>query len=385
MHNSATASNETKEVPGDFLARGSSPALTREWPPAEPGSLASRITSIWKEVLEVEQVEHEDNFFDLGGNSLRAVQALLAIEAVCERELPVAFLYQHPTFSDLIAALQSELPPAAHSSLIAIQQGTLPPLFWLPGATSNTTILLGNAAYIFRLARALGPERTVYSVYQEHQADATLPTIEKMAANLLRDVISTQPTGPYYLAGWSFGGLLAYEMARQLHEAGREVALVAVVDQVGPGYPRRRPWRQRPMAFWNEWRRRPAPAKWTDPVTSLIRSVRVEITQLFRKLGRIFGRRNDWDRVIRLETEYLRAHRPYSGHVTLFVSPETLLATEGAVSTIHDPNLGWGALSPSVETHVLSGTHHTIFDEPRLPQLTDVLLQRMAESLPSAS
>ncbi|MEM9666955.1 MAG: alpha/beta fold hydrolase, partial [Bacteroidota bacterium] len=200
-------------------------------PPLTPTEL--QMVALWEEVLEVRPISTTDSFFDLGGHSLLAALLFARIEETFERVIPLASLFAHPT-PKALAALMQEPGGGRRQSPVCIQPGTDPdrrPLFLLPGAG-------GSVTKFYKLARHLGLEYPVYGlevrgIDGREDAHTDIPS---MAAYHLEELLATQPEGPYLLGGFSSGGLVAYEMACQLHEAGHEVADVILFDTYNPVY-----------------------------------------------------------------------------------------------------------------------------------------------------
>ena len=188
--------------------------------------LEKQIATIWQEVLGVPQVGIHDNFFQLGGSSLLAVQLFTQIEKVCGQHLPLATLFQATTVEQLANLLHQEQQSALWSSLVAIQSGgSKPPLFALHEVT-------GHILFYRDLARQLGPEQPFYGL-QPLGLDGKqtpLTRFEDMADHYIKEIRSLQPEGPYFLLGFSMGGLLAFEIAQQFHAQGQKVALLALID-----------------------------------------------------------------------------------------------------------------------------------------------------------
>jgi oxalate---CoA ligase len=184
------------------------------------------LAGVWRELLGVEQVGIYDDFFELGGHSLLAVRLLARIEKVFGRVVPLAMLMNGATVEGLAELLEQETWAAPLSSLVQIQAGdSRPPLFCIHAKTGNVVIYK-------ELARYLGQDQPVYGL-QARGVDGRqepLTRVEEMAAYYLEEIVAVQPEGPYLLFGYSFGGLVAYEMARQLNEQGRQVALLALGD-----------------------------------------------------------------------------------------------------------------------------------------------------------
>ncbi|GAB4215807.1 MAG: hypothetical protein OHK0022_56140 [Roseiflexaceae bacterium] len=189
----------------------------------------------WEELLGVRPVGLDDNFFDLGGHSLLAVQLVTRIQAWAGRNVPLATLIQHPTVGGLAQWLRRQ-PDTAWSPLVPIQPlGQRPPFFCVHPAG-------GGVLGYYDLAQSLGTSQPFFA-FQAPGLDGLRPcltTLETMAATYLAELRRVQPHGPYYLGGMSFGGFVAFEMAQQLHQAGEQVALLALIDTAappGPGQP----------------------------------------------------------------------------------------------------------------------------------------------------
>ena len=204
---------------------------------APQDDLDLQLLKIWEKTLNVSPIKMEDNFFELGGHSLLAVALITEIEKTYKKELPLSILFQSPTVHQLAKALRQEgcLPSA--QALVTIQKGdsSKPPLFCIYG------IFL-----YYELAKYLGADQTVYGVYLEEEVHAaqsekpdqvpnSLVSITELATRYLKEIRSHQPVGPYFLAGESLGGLVAFEMAQQLHLQGEEVALLGLFDSAIPG------------------------------------------------------------------------------------------------------------------------------------------------------
>ena len=187
---------------------------------------AKRLSRIWRELLAIDAIALDQNFFDLGGDSSLAVRMFSQIEEIFGVKLPLATLYEAPTIEELARILRGEVASSGWSPLVAVQPlGSRPPLFCMHGA--------GGTVLIYRdLSRHLGLDQPLYGL-QSQGLDGDRPpltTVEEMAALYLKDIRRTQPHGPYFLAGYCGGGTIAYEVAQQLQEAGERVALLAMFD-----------------------------------------------------------------------------------------------------------------------------------------------------------
>jgi amino acid adenylation domain-containing protein len=185
-----------------------------------------QLVAIWEELLEARPIGIRDNFFHLGGHSLVAVWLIQRMHQVFGKKLSLATLFAHPTIEQLAIALELQEGPRPRVPLVAVQSiGTKRPFFYLHGDRT-----LGSF-YCFTLARALGPDQPFYALGPYGFDDEILPkSVEEMAAAHIEVMRSVQPEGPYLIGGWCIGALMAYEVARQLDEAGQAVDALILMD-----------------------------------------------------------------------------------------------------------------------------------------------------------
>jgi amino acid adenylation domain-containing protein len=188
--------------------------------------LELQLIEIWKEVLRREQIGLRDNFFDLGGHSLLAMRLVDKVERLVEQKLPLSILFQGATVEQLAATLRQRGGKVREQLLVSIQpEGSRPPLFLVHSAS-------GNVMSYVTLARRLGREQPVYGLQSKGLDPDRKPTarVEDMASEYLEELFAVQPEGPYFLGGWSMGGVIAFEMARQLTAQGKSVAPLVLID-----------------------------------------------------------------------------------------------------------------------------------------------------------
>ncbi len=201
-----------------------------------------KLKNLWLDVLGCNDFSEHENFFSLGGNSLLAVQLLTKISTNFGINLPLSVLLEAPEFSNFVNSVKDTLPsqskginsapsiPNIFTSLVQIRSGGKKnPLFCFHGVG-------GNVLNYVRLAGGVDKERPFYAL-QSKGADGKvdfLNSIEEMAAHYIREMKLVQPTGPYLLAGGSMGGTLAFEVARQLSEAGDLIEKLIMFDTFGP-------------------------------------------------------------------------------------------------------------------------------------------------------
>jgi len=195
-------------------------------------AVEQRLVAAWEAVLEVSPIGVQDDFFALGGHSLLAVQLFAKIEKTLGKKLPLTLLYQRPTVAQLAEVIraQDRLTPESCPILVPINiSGSTPPFF----------LLQGKDALPF-IERSLGEDQPLYYLQSPLETDEN-PfigcDIEGVAAGYLQEMRRVQPGGPYFFGGFSLGGLLAFEIARQLHEQGSKVGLLFLVSPASPGGP----------------------------------------------------------------------------------------------------------------------------------------------------
>jgi thioesterase domain-containing protein/acyl carrier protein len=188
-----------------------------------------RLAALWAEVLGREAIGIRNNFFDLGGNSLSAVRLMNRIEREFERTAPLSLLFQNPTIETLASALHDR-SAMKWSCLVPLStEGTGEPLFLVHP-------VMGHIFSFLDLARSLKGTRPIYALQALGLSgtDAPHTSIEDMAAYYLQEIKTVQLKGPYYLVGWSLGGLIAYEMASQLERSGESIAFLGLLDTGKP-------------------------------------------------------------------------------------------------------------------------------------------------------
>ena len=203
------------------------PRLKDDYVP--PGrQVEQRLVSIWEDVLDIRPIGIDDDFFELGGHSLLAASLLARLDQAFGLALPLGVLVTAPTVRLLADHYASSNGTGTAAAIVPLTAaGDRPPVYAMPG-------LYGNVLCYADLSRALGAGQPFYaleSVGLDGRA-APLASIEEMATVYLRDVRSIQPHGPYALIGACFGGTVAYEMTRQLLEAGEDVAFLGLLDPV---------------------------------------------------------------------------------------------------------------------------------------------------------
>jgi acyl transferase domain-containing protein/thioesterase domain-containing protein/acyl carrier protein len=207
-----------------------------------------RIAEFWRELIGVKQIGVDDNFFDIGGHSLIAVRLFRSIRKEFGVDLPISTLFEAPT----IGLLAKLLPVAANDEVDVQPSGAAEPVHELIHRVamhvqvdkSATPLFIcagmfGNVLNLRQLARQLGTQRTVYGLQARGIYGTTPPheTFEEAAASCIAEMRAVQPKGPYMVAGFSGGGVVAYEMAQQLLAVGEQVSHLVMLDTPVPAQP----------------------------------------------------------------------------------------------------------------------------------------------------
>jgi len=189
---------------------------------------STQLRRIWQELLGIESIGLDQNYFDLGGDSPMAVHLFAQIEKIFKVKLPLAILFEAPTIEELVRIVRRKASAFDWSPVVAIQpDGTRPILFCVHGAGGNVLIYR-------ELSQHLGCDQPFYGLQCQGLGgqQPLLTKIEEMASLYVQEIQSVQPHGPYFLGGYCMGGTVAYEIAQQLTARGEQVALLAFFDTI---------------------------------------------------------------------------------------------------------------------------------------------------------
>ncbi|HKV35213.1 MAG TPA: amino acid adenylation domain-containing protein [Pyrinomonadaceae bacterium] len=340
-----------------------------------------QLAEMWEEILNVRPIGLTDNFFDLGGHSILGLRLMARIQKQFDLDLPLATLFDGGTVEHL-ASIIRQRTVAEPTHLVTLQQGgSRQPIFFMHPIGG------GIVCYAY-VARNLEADRPVYAL-AAYERDDPHESVETMAAAYIEEMRRVQPHGPYLLGGWSFGGFLALETARQLSAMGEEIGLVAILDCEAPGLADK----------WQDGE----PVDEDDPMV------------LARQLEIIANRKD----ALQIDEEYLRqlshddqllyvmdlaktAHimplelnlvqvkrsirnlktrvhagrnylpQAYPGKITLFRCTEVFPRYQAFLEA--DPTWGWKDISSqSIDLHMIPGAHETIVIEPNVQVLAERL------------
>ena len=333
---------------------------------APTNELEAQLAKIWETVLDKTPVGIRDNFFELGGHSLLAARLMHRIEQQLGERLPLAALLQAPTIEQLAKILRHEEASAGFSSLVAIQpEGMRLPFFCVHGVG-------GNVVGFRDLARHLGNDQPFYAL-QPQGLDGKrecLTSIPEMAERYIQEIRKVQPEGPYRIGGYSFGGLVAYEMAQMLEAQGIEVSLLALFDTY-PGKMESRASQLKNL--------RTLPLK--EQVGFLFKKGSFVLMTLQKRLELQFlprALRNVRQSCAKAAGNY--DVQPYRGKVTLF------RVREKSVGSLNDPYaIWWRVAGEGVDLREISGDHLSLLKEPQVRFLAEELGNCLTQSVNEGS
>jgi amino acid adenylation domain-containing protein len=335
--------------------------------------LEASLCQSWGEILNVHPLGIHDNFFELGGHSLLAVRLLEQIARQYGRRLPLVSLFEAPTVAQLASLMRREEQQAAQIALVPIQaQGVQQPFFFLPN--------FGGGLFNLKpLANAMGVQRPFYS-FQPRGLDGNQPphnSLPEMAAYYIRAMRAFQPEGPYLIGGFCFGGVVAYEMARQLEAQGQRASLLAIVDGYAPGQAvQGRSFRRlwiflRNFPYWlHDFLGMGPREMWVN----IRRRMLMIGKQLVGKFGKpvevrpadlvIHQPPDTPDSYQRLMEAHMQAILDYRAG-TYRGCVKVLRVQRMPLFSQYDPDLGWGRLAHGgVEIEFVPGGHHNMLEPP---------------------
>lgn len=229
----SVGTSETERDLSTVSPRRDSDAVCEEDAMPPQDVLELQLIRLWERVIGIEPIGIEDDFFELGGTSLVALQLIDEIESSLGKRIPLDALLQKATIEHQAKILRRKKWSPPWTTVVPIQpKGSRPPLFVIPPYA--TSVILYND-----LARYLGSEQPTFGL-AAWGLDGEHPPYSEMDGlvdHLIKEVQKVRPHGPYFFGGYSFGGRVAYEMACQLDVRGCGTAVVALFDTHGPGYP----------------------------------------------------------------------------------------------------------------------------------------------------
>ena len=336
--------------------------------------LEHQLVQVWEKVLDLKQIGIDDNFFDLGGHSLKALQLFAEIEKTWHKKLLLAVLLESPTIAELAKIIRTG-ETSNWSPLVLLKPSeNESPLFCIHP-------LGGNLFDYHTLSKVLDIHRPIYGL-QPRGIDGKqqpIERIEDMASYFIQSIQTVQPQGPYFIAGYSFGGIVAFDIARQLTERGEKVAFLGLVDIRCPVIAELdTPFRE-----------------WVDIQLDRIRklTIKQQFEYIYEKLFKpksqayrdeIVATLSDLDiftpelvKVLDCNVQAAKDYQPqtFSGKATLFWSEYQDWYIK------KHPTLGWGNLVvDGLDIQRIPGNHTTLMQEPHVRVLAEKLQSSIAEA-----
>jgi amino acid adenylation domain-containing protein len=331
-----------------------------------------KIADVFARVLGLGKVGVDDGFFDLGGDSLSGVVALDLIERATGLAIPPHVLFESGTVRALANHAQSTGP--TESAILLNGKFSGPPLFMLSGI------------HIYReLAKRLDGQYSAYGVFARREVGAFDPasgfhSVEDLARDYVAIIRGHQPAGPYRLLGYSFAGLVAYEVAQQLRAAGEEVRFLALVDAVLPEWTQGLRFRLAQIARLRSAPLRNIAAFVSRRLREKFGAPHMEFMRYRndKRLGPLEERRDAVNRDA--AAQYMPRIQPFVGHVTLIASGERLRE-----DPLKSPSCGWSPHVPSLDIHTVDADHFRLMsDDPYVSEMAEVLAGQMRQADASA-
>jgi amino acid adenylation domain-containing protein len=385
--------------------------------------IESILLEIWQDLLRIKSVTIHDNFFELGGHSLLATQMTSRVRDALDIELPLKSVFEAPTIaqlSSIILTLKNapstlKVPPlvrldrsayrhtrsVSHGNSSGIQNSSLqdiakPTTSWSPlvpltlGKSREPFFcvhpMFGVVFPYLELANLLNSDRSFYGLQPLGLDGKTPPLnrIEAIAAYYIEAIRTLQPQGPYFLGGWSFGGLVAFEMAQQLRQVGQQVELLALLDTPAPGKPLS--FRQSlkfllGTALWStlpfmldftilaanriqSWYPKLSRWKWSALLPVIPEASRLQLLDESAILPLL--------RIVYANAQAVSRYVPQHYH-------DRMILFTAAESPENDPTLGWSGLTTDLRCHSVSGNHLSLLKQPHVQMLAQQLGQYLSD------
>ena len=336
-----------------------------------------QMAAIWQSLLRIEKVGITDNFFALGGHSLIALMLVSRARRELGLEFPLAKILEHPTIASLLESLEAPAPPVARNITTLNPGGTRAPIILVSG--------LGGYGFVFQgLAKFLGDDQRLLilnAVGAEDESEGHNHSIEELAAIYEPQILEASAQGPVILGGYSFGVLVAYEIAHRLRARGRPVPLLVSFDGYAPCFPKLLPLPKRLLSHARAFLSADGPGR------------RVYLRdRLARLKGRIYialGRPEDAEapvpfadpetdrRLRKLAAGLDRAaalYRPTHTAEGDLLLIKTSISEQWIGNSMDDPIYGWNEwCHGKIEVVTVPGEHLTLFEAENQQRMADAV------------
>jgi amino acid adenylation domain-containing protein len=369
-----------------------------------------RLVAVWESVLETTGLGVKDGFFDVGGDSLKALGLMIEIERTFEKTLPMSTLLTHPTVEDLAALIEGKGRDQNAPILLKSASNARPPVFLIHDGD-------GEVLLYRNLALRLHRDHAVYGIGPHSRGE--FPMLHSRMSDVVdhytAQIRTVQPHGPYLLGGLCIGGFIAFEIARKLESEGEQVAHVALIDVAHVTTPGKSVAARRFDRFGQAFTKNQQEQRFGTRLAGILstttkkaRNVLVyETRSRYRKL-----RNNTKMRLFRVfldnklelpdflkhltvtivlrfaEKEYVIPKRPYPGEVVLFRATKKDACFDGTViddtpyiDLFQDPELGWRDKAGTVHVHDVPGGHSSMLQEPHVKDMAELIQRHIDENL----
>ena len=351
-----------------------------------------KLAEIWSSILKIEKVGILDNFFEIGGHSMIAVNMIIRIEKEFGIRLPLATLFEQSDIQKLAKVIENGITPDKWRSLVPLRpNGKKKPLFLIHGLGLNVLLYTTIINY-------LDPDQPVYGLQAKglNGIDKSLETIEDIASYYISEIMTVEKEGPFQLAGYSLGGNIAYEMARQLTTMGKKVSFIGLLDTVAESSMRDLPifhkirLRSEYILNYLSWNISYLFRSSNEPMMAIImrrwrglgKKVRGVDFKISNEDNISRGEERELPKYLRkvhranLKADRLYVIKPYHGCVHLFKAAHQTFY-------IPDPvNYGWDKYAlGGVIIHDIPGEHSTTFAPPNDRHFSSILQKSLDESM----
>ncbi|MBM2840175.1 MAG: acyl-CoA synthetase (AMP-forming)/AMP-acid ligase [Bacteroidetes bacterium] len=331
-----------------------------------------QLVTLWEDLLNIRPIGVNENFFDLGGDSLLAVRMLMQAEAIFSKtHLQPSLVFEAQTIEELAVFLQREVI-AQHVALVPIQrEGSRPPFFCVHGHH-------GSVLSFGELARLLGNDQPFYGFQSAGlvEGEEAAGDIVEMASTYIAEMRAVQPHGPYFLGGYCFGGVVSFEMANQLAALGESIAFLALIENTPPDFAplasreavqrhRRHLKREFLRHHLSEVKKLPIDEQVKYVVEGSSRKLKKFRWSIEHRLYALLRRPlpSRLQSVDRMNQAASKSYTPstFAGHIDLFIPQEVMHLFSP------DPAIDWPLLAAAgIEVHEVKGLKGTMFKEPHV-------------------
>lgn len=326
-----------------------------------------KLVQIWENLFDIENIGIDHNFFELGGDSLLAVNFLIEVDNIFDKFIPISNMLVAPTIRDIARIIASTARFDKVNDIAVLKKGNgEPPLFCLDGLLTYKDF-----------ANSLNTKRMVCGVYIEYEDPSThkgteseeyrvFSSMDSIVNRFTGSIRKFQPVGPYYLCGHSFGGSIALEVARKLQQEGESVQFLAMLDGFAPGFKESASRIKRISYHLRKLKQQGWSYLKHKLVETTIRAgLKAHVGQnLVSKIGGIRSELRD-----SAFKNYIP--RPYQGEVVLF------RARERPAFEADMDDLGWAKFIRKLVVHEVCGDHFGMLKTGNVEALANILVEEM--------